>query len=164
MDNLPKSKPAYDTLKSIIGKTSLVVIGGEHWKKLRKMFNPAFAPSHIETMIPAIIQESQVFVEKLSEFADTEKVVKMNQFTTVCYLTLVSDAENLTIDIIARVIFSIRLHTQKASTPMIDSLSRLIADVSTYTFVDIILRAINPLRYFARWRDERQCFPSKLSN
>jgi cytochrome P450 len=82
-DNLPKAKPAYETLKAIIGTTSLVSVDGEHWKKLRKMFNPAFAPSHIEAMIPAIVQESQVFIEKLSKVADTGKVIEMVQFTTV---------------------------------------------------------------------------------
>jgi cytochrome P450 len=82
-DNLPKSKPAYLALKSVIGPTSLVAIGGDHWKKLRKMFNPAFAPSHLETMIPCIVEESQVFVEKLNEVANTGKVVEMNNLTTV---------------------------------------------------------------------------------
>jgi hypothetical protein len=126
------------------------------------MFNPAFAPSHIETLIPAIVQESQVFVEKLNEVADTGDVIKMNQFTTVWTPHIaVFDAKNLTIDIIARVIFSVRLHVQKASTPMIDSLARLIADVSTFTPVHIILRAINPLRYFSLWRNERQHPPCK---
>ena len=73
-------------LKPVIGATSLVAIEGEHWKKLRKMFNPAFAPSHLETMIPAIVQESEVFVEKLNKVADTGEIVKMNDLTTVLVL------------------------------------------------------------------------------
>jgi cytochrome P450 len=59
-----------------------VTIEGEYWKKLRKMFNPAFAPSHLETMVPAIVQESEVFVEKLNKVADTGEIVKMNDMTT----------------------------------------------------------------------------------
>ena len=47
------------------------------------MFNPAFAPSHLETMIPYIVEESQVFVEKLIQVANAEEVVKMNNLTTV---------------------------------------------------------------------------------
>jgi hypothetical protein len=47
------------------------------------MFNPAFAPSHLETMVPAIVQESEVFVEKLDKAADTGEIVKMNDLTTV---------------------------------------------------------------------------------
>lgn len=60
-----------------------MTIEGEYWKKLRKMFNPAFAPSHLETMVPAIVQESEVFVEKLNRVADTGEIVKMNDLTTV---------------------------------------------------------------------------------
>ena len=60
-----------------------MAIGGDHWKKLRKMFNPAFTPSHLETMVPAIVQESEVFVEKLNKVADSGEIIKMNDFTTV---------------------------------------------------------------------------------
>jgi cytochrome P450 len=81
IDNLPKTKLA---VQHIIGKTSLVSIGGDNWKKLRKMFNPAFAPSHIETFIPVIVEESLIFIEKLNRVADTGQVVKMNTLTMVC--------------------------------------------------------------------------------
>lgn len=70
-------------LKSIIGKTSMVALEGGHWKRLRKMFNPAFAPSHLETLIPCIVEESEVFVDKLNQIAKTDQVVKMNELTTV---------------------------------------------------------------------------------
>jgi cytochrome P450 len=82
-DNLPKSRPAYRALRSVIGKNSMVSIDGEHWKRLRKMFNPAFAPSHIETLIPAIVEECEVFIRRLNEIADAGKIVHMNQLTTV---------------------------------------------------------------------------------
>jgi hypothetical protein len=61
----------------------------------------------------------------------------------------------LTIDIIARVIFSIRLNTQKVSNHMVDAFTRLIIDSSEFTPKGIILRAINPLRYYERYRDEQ---------
>jgi cytochrome P450 len=85
IDNLPKSKPAYDDLKYVIGKNSLVVIEGERWKRLRKMFNPAFAPSHIETFIPVILDESLLFIDILNKVADTGEIVKMNDLTTVSF-------------------------------------------------------------------------------
>jgi cytochrome P450 len=83
IDNLPKSKPAYLALKCVIGVNSLVSIGGEHWKRIRKMFNPAFAQNNLETMIPAIVEESEVFIDKLKQIADSGKTVQMNQMTTV---------------------------------------------------------------------------------
>ena len=55
------------------------------------MFNPAFAPSHLETMIPVIVQESEVFVEKLNEIAESGEVVRMNELTTVCLLDIFSN-------------------------------------------------------------------------
>lgn len=70
-------------LKAVFGTTSLVLIEGAHWKKMRKMFNPAFAPNHLETLIASIVEESEVFVEKLKQIADTGKVVKINSMTTV---------------------------------------------------------------------------------
>ena len=73
------------TIKSVIGTTGLVVAEGERWKKLRKMFNPAFAPNHIETMMSDLVEECQVFVEKLQEVADTGRVVRMNDFTLVIF-------------------------------------------------------------------------------
>jgi hypothetical protein len=50
------------------------------------MFTPAFAPSHLETMIPAIVEESEVFIEKLNEIADTGEIIKMNEMMTVHFL------------------------------------------------------------------------------
>jgi hypothetical protein len=47
------------------------------------MFNPAFSPSHIETFIPVIVDESLVFIEKLNQVADKGVIVKMNTLTTV---------------------------------------------------------------------------------
>ena len=61
----------------------MVAISGDHWRRVRKMFNPAFAQSHLDTLIPAIVEESVVFVEKLREVADTGNIVRMNDMTTV---------------------------------------------------------------------------------
>ena len=58
---LPKHLPTYGFLLPILGKTSLVTVYGEYWRKVRRMFNPAFATSHLETLIPGIIEESMQF-------------------------------------------------------------------------------------------------------
>src|SRR2546423_431591 len=54
-----------------------------------------------------------------------------------------------------RVIFSIRLDTQKKSTEMIDALGRLLVDSSVVTPTGHIFRTFNIYGYYARWRDER---------
>jgi len=80
----------------VIGTTSLVAIGGEFWKKLRKVFNPAFAPSHLDTQVPAILEESMIFIDRLKEVSDSGKTVPMAKLTMVARflrlsLTIVSD-------------------------------------------------------------------------
>ena len=47
------------------------------------MFNPAFATSHLETMIPLMVEESEIFITKLKNLADTGEVVRMNNLVTV---------------------------------------------------------------------------------
>ena len=83
-DDLPKPKEMHKPFKSIVGVTSLLSIEGKYWKKMRKMFNPAFAPSHLETLIPVMVDEAGVFVEKLSKVARTGETARMTEFTLVC--------------------------------------------------------------------------------
>jgi len=42
---------------------------------------------------------------------------------------------------------------------MVDALSRLIVDSFVITPVDKIRKAINPMRYYKVWNDERYCPP-----
>ena len=54
-----------------------------------------------------------------------------------------------------RVIFSVRLHTQEASIAMTNALTRLIIEASVFSPAGKIAQAIDPRRYYLRWRDER---------
>lgn len=75
-DNLPKHLQTYDFMRPILGKTSLVTVYGEYWRKVRRMFSPAFAVSHLETLIPGVIEESMVFVKILENAAKEGEVLK----------------------------------------------------------------------------------------
>lgn len=44
---------------------------GEHWKQLRKRFNPGFAPQYLITMLPVILEKSSTFVERLEDFGSS---------------------------------------------------------------------------------------------
>lgn len=83
-DNIPKHLHTYAFLDPIIGKTSLVTVSGDYWKKVRKMFNPAFATSHLETLVPGIIEEVMVFVDKLDNAATSGKVLELGSLLPVC--------------------------------------------------------------------------------
>jgi len=78
-DNLPKHLLTYNFLLPIIGKTSLVTVKGDYWRKVRKMFSPAFATSHLETLVPGIVEEAMVFLDLLSENAEKDKVLRLGE-------------------------------------------------------------------------------------
>ena len=75
-DNLPKHQKVFEFMLPVLGKTSLVTAYGEYWRKVRRMFNPAFAASHLETLIPGMIEESMTFVHLLENAAKTGEILK----------------------------------------------------------------------------------------
>src|SRR5262249_24898480 len=87
-----KSPTAFRELAPFIGGTSLLIIEGDYWKMLRKRFNPGFAPAHLMTLLPNILEKTQLFSKRLDLAAANEEVVKMDK---VCM--------DLTFDIIGSV-------------------------------------------------------------
>ncbi|OZJ02555.1 hypothetical protein BZG36_04340, partial [Bifiguratus adelaidae] len=91
----------YINLLPIIGKDSLLIKEGDEWRHLRKAFNPAFSKGYLERMVPAIAEETIVFANRLNRAAQIGTIVTLNDYLT-----------SLTVDVIARVGFSRRLHAQ----------------------------------------------------
>ena len=83
MDNIPKHLHTYAFLKPIIGKMSIVTVSGDYWKKVRRMFNPAFATSHLETLVPGMIEEVMVFVDILENAAKGGSVLELGSLLPV---------------------------------------------------------------------------------
>jgi cytochrome P450 len=79
----------------LIGKTSLLTAKGDYWRKVRKMFSPAFATSNLETLIPGIVEEAVVFLDVLDESAKKDKVLRLGECLPA-----------LTMDVIARYLLS----------------------------------------------------------
>jgi cytochrome P450 len=92
LHNLPKHQEFYDFLKPILGESSMVTVTGDYWHKLRKMFNPAFSASHVETLVPGIVEESMVFVDFLTNGAKSGEIVHLGDLLPVslyiCALTI----------------------------------------------------------------------------
>lgn len=91
IDNLPKAVEAYVKLKPVIGTESMITLEGEHWQKLRKMFNPAFSQGHLEKLVPGIVDETLIFVDILNEAAksDDNEVLMLDALTVPPNLCLV---------------------------------------------------------------------------
>lgn len=92
-DNLPKHKETYDILLPILGKTSVITVPtDDYWRKIRKMFNPGFAISHLETLVPGIVEESMVFVKILEKAAQSASIVELGDT-----LQVITQVKELTI-------------------------------------------------------------------
>jgi cytochrome P450 len=98
--SVPKS-PTVSALTPIIGPTSLISSQNEDWKQLRKRFNPGFAPTHLMTLIPAILASTKKFLMRLDAFATSGEVFSLDELCT-----------SLTFDIIAAVVLDVDFKAQ----------------------------------------------------
>ncbi|KAL2813013.1 cytochrome P450 [Aspergillus granulosus] len=98
--SVPKA-PLQDLIGPVIGRDSFLVSNGEQWRETRKVFNMAFAPSHLATFIPPILDKIQVFLRALDVHARTGDEFNLGERCTL-----------LTFDVIGRVILNIDLNSQ----------------------------------------------------
>ena len=152
-------------MSPILGKTSLVTVYGEYWKKVRKVFNPAFAVSHLETLVPGMIEESMEFIHILEKYAKSGEEIKLGQrlpvksvsrvsnigFDDGCYRK-VSLFYGVNIDI--RVLFNIRLKTQTCQNDMATSLAKLV-QINDQTSILSDYRIFNPIYHLQQYLAQR---------
>ncbi|KAI0434723.1 cytochrome P450 [Xylaria sp. FL1042] len=100
--SLPKIPQVYGHIVHVTGPTSILGADGEEWKELRKRFNAGFAPQHIITFLPRILDKSFTFLDNLDHFAKTGRCFSLANLT-----------ENLTFDIITSVTMHIDFGAQK---------------------------------------------------
>ncbi|KAK8123977.1 cytochrome P450 [Apiospora kogelbergensis] len=98
--SVPKAN--LDYLNHVIGTTSILSAEGDHWKHLRKRFNPGFAPQHLLTHLPAILDKTLLFVDHLDKLARTNAEAPMLPLLV-----------NLTFDIIGVVAMGVDLEAQR---------------------------------------------------
>src|ERR1700761_3989415 len=88
----PKS-PSIGEIQPIIGAHSIITAQGEEWKSLRRTFNAGFAPHHLITLLPEILDQTEKFLGIMDEFASSGKEFQLSTLTT-----------NLTFDIIGTIV------------------------------------------------------------
>lgn len=79
----------------VLGPTLIIPpppLQGEHWKSLRKRFNPGFAPQHLMTLLPSIVGGVRIFMDQLENLAQTGTAFSLQNAAT-----------NLTFDVIGKV-------------------------------------------------------------
>jgi cytochrome P450 len=107
VDRLPRHKIALDLIRGLAGTKGIFSTKGAEWLAQHNWFMPAFSISHIMTLVPGIVEETLVFREKLAKYAVSGDTFSMNE-----------DVMRLTIDVIARSSFDLRLESQTKETPI----------------------------------------------
>lgn len=101
VDRLPRHNIALKLLRGLTGTKGIFSTTGTEWLAQHRWFMPAFSATHIMTLVPGIVEETLVFREKLTRYAVSGETFSMNE-----------DVMRLTIDIIARSSFNLRLESQ----------------------------------------------------
>lgn len=99
-----KSPTIQGGLGRLIGKHSILSQEGENWKSIRKTFNPGFAPQHLFSLLPVILNKTYIFMDKLDAIAKSGKPTELEPYCT-----------NVTFDIIGEVITDLDCKAQDES-------------------------------------------------
>ncbi|KZM23153.1 heme binding [Ascochyta rabiei] len=141
--SVTKSPTVQGEFGALVGKRSMLTQhDGESWKALRKQFNPGFAPQHLVTLLPVIINKTSLFIEKLDAAATSGAVTEMERLCVNC-----------TFDIIGEVITNVDSHAQEEELADGNNFLRNFRLLSE-TYVSgsgLGLAAINPLTQFKRY-------------
>ncbi|KAI1741307.1 cytochrome P450 [Xylaria scruposa] len=104
--SLPKMPQIHDILAHVTGPTTIIGAEGDEWKQLRKRFNTGFAPQHLITYLPQILEKSFTFLDGLDHLATTGR----------CF-SLVNMTGNLTFDIITSITMNVDFGAQSMDQP-----------------------------------------------
>ncbi|KAK4096710.1 cytochrome P450 [Parathielavia hyrcaniae] len=142
----PKS-PTLGDLVQLIGPKSILMRKNEDWKQLRKRFNPGFAPHHLMTLLPCILDKTDIFIEHLDRYASSGDESPLLKLTI-----------NLTFDIIGAITMNVDLDAQHSESSDQGEFIRLYDQlVSLYGDPDGLPWWVHPRR---EWR--RHCLSRKI--
>lgn len=116
-------KTYLDNLEPLLGPTSILSVHGDDWKMLRKRFSPGFAPQHLMTLLPCILDKIPVFLERLDGLARSGREISLTKL-------LIS----LTFDIIGAVVMDEDLQAQQLDVSRQGELIKLYSELlGTYS-------------------------------
>ncbi|KAG0650707.1 Aflatoxin biosynthesis N [Hyphodiscus hymeniophilus] len=113
--------PALQNFKAVLGERGIVSQEGAKWKVLRTMFNPGFSQANLFSMVPMIVDETNIFMSRLSKSAKADGFVESIEML----------AAELTVDIIGQALFGLKFNSQTSMNPLVDSIIQSSRNVVT---------------------------------
>ena len=90
--SLPKHTLLLEEFKPLTQLKDILTMSGAEWKRWRSIFNPAFSYKNILTLVPAFLEEIDVFLNSLKEAAESGEVIKIEQKATLCTIDIIGRA------------------------------------------------------------------------
>jgi cytochrome P450 len=100
--SVPKYATQHGQMVPVIGKHSIITKEGAEWKDLRRRFNPGFAPAHLNTLLPVIMDKVDIFLGQMDDAARTGETIVLGH-----------RLRNLTFDIMGAVVLDEDLRAQE---------------------------------------------------
>ncbi|OAQ73048.1 cytochrome P450 [Pochonia chlamydosporia 170] len=139
---LPQHQLSDDFLAPITGRNTIATANGAIWKDLHRAMVPAFSWSHIRSLTGVVVQECQLFREALDNLSNTGEVFSMEEL-----------GSKLTFDVIARVVFNVRLYAQTTGSVWLRDLREMIRLADGATDISV---QFNPVARVRLWWKRRQ--------
>ncbi|EKG19619.1 Cytochrome P450 [Macrophomina phaseolina MS6] len=142
--SLPKHEMMRREFFPFTGCNDLVNQEGQEWKAWRSIFNPGFSVKNITALVPAFLEEIQVFKDWLISIAETGEVVEME-----------GPAMKAAMDVIGRAILDCRLHCQTEELPFYKALKDQVSWMLFDGMPRTLLKQANPFRRLIIWNNNR---------
>lgn len=142
--SMQKHPHLYAEFKPFTQNNDLVNQEGEAWKTWRSIFNPGFSAKNLLSLVPAIVEEVDIFRQWIGDVAASGQTVKLED-----------QAMKTTVDVIGRAVLGARLHTQTRPNPMFKALKAQVAWLVINNTPSSLASYYNPIRPLMMWNNNR---------
>jgi cytochrome P450 len=143
ISSYPKHRTLKEDFGAALGYRGILVQEGADWKETRTMFNPGFSQANLLSMVPMMVDETEVFASRLSKVAAGDGFVS----------SIEGFAADLTVDIIGQAVFGLRFDSQTTTNPLVQSIiaaSRMVGPISDLSPQRLNFWKALKLRYYEK--------------
>lgn len=122
--------------------TTNYFVGANIKKTYSKKHNIGFSTQHLLTLVPGIVDDALVYVEKLTEHAHKQDLFRLEEDTT-----------RLTVDVIGKVVLDVRFNMQRGEDECINALREQVHYLPNETLNPFAMW--HPYGMYKRWKNDR---------
>jgi cytochrome P450 len=122
----------------------MILTEGAEWRRARTLFNPGFSLTHLMTLVPSIVDDTQIFHGILSDLSESQKITPIDDLLA-----------KLTVDIMAHIILDHDLNSQTTDNELVNAFKDAVYWTPNSKLIHPIF-SLNLVRTFAQWYHARR--------